>query len=103
MIRTDLFETATSILGNTRLVLLILGGVIGLLIVIIIAWKAKGALSAIVSAAVVGILFVWVLNNIDNDDIQSQLTDTVIPDGHGPIDRSDGDPVAAPVGSLQGV
>ena len=103
--RADVFDTATSFLDSTYGILILLGGVVGVLFIIIVAWKARGALTAILSGAIAGMLFVWVVNNVANDEVQSQITDTIITDGHGPDLPGQDVPaaVAAGSGSSQGV
>lgn len=100
-IKTDVFDTVTGIADDAAAAAVAVGALIALLFVIITGWKGRGAITAIVSGLVVGLLFYWGLNNVTNPELQTQVTETVIR-GHGPLPAQQVGQSAGPQGHLVG-
>ena len=62
-------------------------------------WKAKGAIAALVGAGVVAMIFVWILNNVDNGAVQKTVSDTVVTNGMAPLTPPPVEPDRLIVGS----
>lgn len=79
----DIFSWATNLAGDAKSALTAVGGTLAVGFAIYIAIKAKGALTGIVTGAVVAIFFIWVLHNISADEVQSKVKNTI--NGLGPV------------------
>lgn len=80
MIRTDVFDTIENLAGGATTAVLIVVSLLALIVFAITAWKGK-TLAAVVSGGLMALFLIWVANNITNDDLQRQISDTIVPDG----------------------
>lgn len=83
----DVFGFATSMAGNTKKAVIAGGGALATLLVVIAAWKSKGALSGVISGFVVAVLVVFAVANADNSSVQQKIKNTVN-NGIGPVSTS---------------
>lgn len=82
-IRTDVFDTVTNMSNSAKTAVLVVAGLVAVVLIVKVVWKAGGALGAVVSASLVAMIFLWAINNVSNSSVQDQITDTVIPAGAG--------------------
>lgn len=83
----DIFGWANSMFASTKSAAIAGGGAIATLLVVIAAWRTKGALTGVVSGFVVAVLVVFAVANADNSNIQQKVKNTVT-NGSGPISTS---------------
>lgn len=72
----DIFDFGMSLSGKTQKMVIAFAGVIAVLLVAIKAWSSKGALPAVISAFVVGVLVIFAVKNVGNAGVQDKISNT---------------------------
>lgn len=84
----DVFDTITAVASSATGAALVVGGLVGIIFIIVIAWKSGGAIGAVVTAAVSAGFFIWILNNVADAGVQDQIGNTIVngapAPGHAP-------------------
>ncbi|MDN5766103.1 MAG: hypothetical protein L0H96_09600 [Humibacillus sp.] len=75
----DIFQTINSLGSKATGSVKIIGGAVALILVVVAGWRAKGAIAGLLVAGVAGLVFVFIMNNIGNADLQQSVKDTVVP------------------------
>lgn len=72
----DIFDFGTSMSSKTQRMVITFAGVVAVVLVLIKAWQSKGALPAIISAFVVGVLVIFAVKNVGNAGVQDKISNT---------------------------
>lgn len=85
----DVFSTINNWSASTQKTAAIVGGAVATLLVLIGAWRSKGALAGVISAFVVGLLIVFAVSNVGNSNLQDKVKNTVNNGAPGPASSPD--------------
>lgn len=72
----SIFDRGTKMTNQTKTLLVGAAGIIAILVVFITTWKTK-TLAGFLGSLALAALFVWGVNNVTSDTVQSPIEDTV--------------------------
>lgn len=91
----DIFDNINTLSSKATGSVKVVGGAVALILVVLAGWKAKGAIAGLLVAGVAGLVFVFILNNISNADLQQSVKDTVVIPANGFVPYRDLPPTNA--------
>ena len=73
----DIFSKLNGITSSATGTAKLGGGLLGVLMILITAWRVRGAIAGVIAGFIGAAVFVWAVNNVGSSDISQPITDTI--------------------------
>ena len=96
----DIFSRLNTITSSATGTAKLVGGLLGVLTILITAWKVRGAIAGVTAGFIGAAVFVWGINNVGSTDISQPISETIKGAPAIPSPAVPGQPTSPSAGSV---